>query len=91
MTDEQILEIVKYNLGLSTDVRDPYLLQIIKSARGELKRSGIDPSGQNDDYGLHYDMYLADYSAWLYRERGGATTLPKYLSFRRNNLIVDHK
>lgn len=91
MTDREILEYVKFNLGLSTDIRDPYLEQIIRGAKGELKRSGIDPEGQDEDYKLHYDMYLVDYSAWLYRNRGGEGSLPEHLAFKRRNLIVGHK
>lgn len=91
MTDEQILELVKFNLGISTSVRDTYLLQIIKSTRSQLKNSGIDPEGQSEDYCNEYYLYLHDEVCWLYRNRGGEIALSSGLRFRRNNLIIGHK
>ena len=91
MTDNEILELVKFNLGISTDVRDKYLLQIIKSTRSQLKNSGIDPEGQTDDYCNEYFYYLSDEVCWLYRNRGGEIKLSPGLRFRRNNLILGHK
>lgn len=91
MTDEQILEFVKFNLGLTSDTRDAYLQQIIDLTRGELKRSGIDKEGQDEAYCASYDIYLADYCAWLYRTRGGDEPLPQWLWHKRRNLIVGHK
>lgn len=90
MNDAEILDYVKFNLGLTTDLRDKYLLQIIKGARAELKESGIDPEGQSDSYIDNYDNYLADYAAYMYRNRGGEAELPRHLLFRRRNLIISH-
>lgn len=91
MDDAQILTIVKYKLGLTSDVRDDYLTHIIKAARGELKNSGIDPEGQTESYQLEYDMYLAEYAGWLYESRGGEAGIPRWLQFRRHNLIIGHQ
>lgn len=91
MDDQQILELVKFNLGISTTVRDEYLLHIIKSTRSQCKQSGIDPEGQSEDYINEYNLYLHDEVAWLYRSRGGETGRPEGLAFRRHNLIVGHK
>lgn len=90
MDNTEILKITKYSLGLTTDVRDEYLLHIIEGARGELKNSGIDPEGQTESYTYEYNLYLAEYSAWLYRSRGGEVALPRHLQFRRHNLIIGH-
>lgn len=89
MTDEEILKVVKYKAGLTLDVRDPYILEIIKGARGELANSRITPDGQDENYRQEYDMYLVDYCYWLYSTRG-EEALPRHLLFRRNNLIVGH-
>lgn len=83
-----VLLLTKFNIGLTTDLRDEYLKSIINSAVGELKKSGIDPEGQSEDYFAEYTMYVADYSAWLYRNRGGEQELPRHLRFRRHNLIL---
>lgn len=89
MTDREILQIVKYKAGLTMDVRDTYILDIIRGARAELKNSGVHPEGQDENYTAEYEMYLVDYSYWLYSTRG-EDVLPRHLRFRRNNLIVGH-
>lgn len=91
MDNAEILLIVKANLGLTTDLRDKYLTSIIQAARGELSLKGVDPEGQEEAYRLSYDQYLADYSAWAYRTRGGTETMPKYLRLKLNDLIIAHK
>ena len=91
MDDKEVLELVKFNLGLSSNIRDKYLLQIIKSTRSQLKNSGIDPEGQTVDYQNEYFYYLSDEVSWLYRNRGGEIGLSPGLRFRRNNLILGHK
>lgn len=91
MDKDTILEFVKYNLGLNTTVRDKYLSQIIEGAIAELKNSGINPDGQDESYIKEYETYLIDYSSWLYRNRGGETSLPRHLIFKRRNLQIGHK
>lgn len=88
MDDNDILRFVKANLGLTSEVRDEYLLQIIKGAKGELKGSGVTGEGQSEDYINEYEEYLVDYVSWMYRNRGGEEPLPRHLRFRRNNLIL---
>lgn len=90
MTNSEYLRFVKASLGLTSSVRDDYLEQIIKSVVSELKGSGIDPENQTEDYKAEYDMYVIDYSAFMYKTRGGETPLEGHLRFRRNNLILNH-
>ena len=89
MSDEEILQIVKFKAGLTLDVRDTYILSIIKGARAELANSGIYPEGQDENYKAEYEMYLVDYAYWLYSTKG-ESALPRHLQFRRHNLIVGH-
>lgn len=89
MTDEEILQVVKFNLGLRSEARDEYLKMIISSAIAESGNAGIDPGGQDRNYQSEYYQYIADYSAWLYRTRGGTDgDEPRFLRLRRNNLII---
>lgn len=91
MTDEQILELVKFNLGISTTVRDRYLNNLIEGAKAELTEKGVTPDGQPDSYQKAYYYFIHDYVSWMYRNRGGEVALSPGLRFRLNNLIVGRK
>lgn len=91
MDTKEILKFVKFNLGISTTIRDEYLTFIIESSLSRLKRAGADPEGQDEDYKHEYFMYVVDESAWIYRNRGGEIPLPIGLRERRNTLIVERK
>lgn len=88
MDKQEVLEFVKYNLGISTTVRDKYLNFIIDSTEARLKRAGINPDGQDSDYEKEYFSYLVDEVCNMYRNRGGEIKLPEGLNYRRNTLIV---
>ena len=90
MTNEEILKYVKFNIGLSTSVRDEYLNFIIDSTISRLKRTGIDPEGKDTDYQNEYYAYVVDEVCNMYRNRGGETALPEGLRFRRNTLIASN-
>lgn len=87
MDDQEVLAGVKFNLGLSSDIRDEGLLKIIEGAKAELANSGISPEGQDGNYCSEYWSYLIAHCAWLYRSRDGAGEYPRFLRLRRNNLI----
>ena len=89
MTNEDILKFVKFNLGITSNVRDEYLNHIISSTIARLKRTGIDPEGQNEDYKSEYFSYVVDEVSNMYRNRGGEIALPDGLRYRRNSLIVE--
>ena len=89
MNTQDILKFVKFNLGISTSVRDEYLEHIINSTISRLKRTGIDPEGQDNDYQNEYFSYVVDEACNMYRNRGGEIALPDGLRFRRNTLIVE--
>ena len=89
MDVEEILKFVKFNLGISTNVRDEYLKHIITSSIARLKRTGINPEGQDEDYKSEYFSYVVDEVSNMYRNRGGEIPLPEGLRFRRNTLIVE--
>lgn len=89
MDTNEILKFVKFNLGISTSVRDEYLNHIINSTISRLKRTGIDPEGQSTDYQNEYFSYVVDEVCNMYRNRGGEIALPEGLNYRRNTLIVN--
>ena len=91
MSNEEILELVKFNLGLMTDVRDKYLMTLIDGAIAELENKNVSPDGQTDSYQTAYYYFVHDYVAWMYRNRGGEIKLSPGLRLRLNNLIIGHQ
>ena len=91
METQDILKFVKFNLGLSTSVRDEYLNHIIDSTISRTKRAGADPEGQSEDYQREWFSYIVDEVCNMYRNRGGESALPPGLRYRLNNLIVDEE
>lgn len=84
---EQVLILVKLDLGISGAKRDDYLLHFISAAKSEL-----------DTKGVHLDlddtadaMLLSDYVAWNYRHRTENLPLAKNISLRINNRIVKER
>lgn len=81
---EQVLILVKLDLGISGAKRDDYLLHSISAAKSEL-----------DTKGVHLDlddtadaMLLSDYVAWHYRHRSDNIPLAKNIALRINNRAV---
>lgn len=90
-----ILDLVKARLGISTNVRDAYLIAIIEGLITELE--GV--------YGLaldggspHHLMFVVDYATWRYQSvatKEGVTAvkpppMPRHLQYRLHNLLI-HK
>ena len=63
MDTATILELVKARLGISTNVRDAYLISIIESVIKELERKGITLEIDN----MNHTMFIVDYSVWRYK------------------------
>lgn len=82
LVDNQ-LKLLKANLGISSDSRDDYLKAILKSSTDELERQ----KGINLETEIG-KMFLIDYSAWLYRNRGEGE-MPRNLQYRLHNLMVN--
>lgn len=91
MDVKELLKFVKFNLGLSTSVRDEYLEHIVESTVSRTIRAGADPKGQDEDYQKEWFSYVVDEACYMYRNRGGEIPRPLGLRDRRNSLIVEPK
>lgn len=90
-----MLEILKFRLGISTNKRDDYLKAIIKGTVSEL----------NDVYGIkvkedesgvikapdHLSMLIVDLAEFRYTSRGENVSMPEHLRFRIRNLYSKGK
>lgn len=82
MADLDKLGLLKANLGISGNARDPYLQSILDAVTDELQgEKGIDLMSQTAE------MFLVDYSAWRFRNRGEGV-MPRNLQYRLHNLMV---
>jgi hypothetical protein len=86
MMDElTILDLVKSRLGISTNIRDIYLTQIVRSVIKELEdEKGLVLDGANS-YQL---MFVVDYSTWRYQSKDSMDGMPRHLQFRLHNLMI---
>ena len=81
---DEVLKLLKLDLGITHDKRDAYFNALLNSAALELERKGIALSlAEADD-----QMLLSDYAAWLYRKRQDDVPLAKNLKLRLMNRKV---
>jgi len=88
-----LLQIFKDKLGITSDVRDKYLKNILKSVIDELeKEKGI----KIDETNMSHTMFIIDYAAFYYESGIKKTVsnndannkMPRHLQFRLNNLFI---
>lgn len=85
MDQTQTLALVKARLGITTAVRDTYLVAIISGVIDELtKEKGITLNA--DD--AHHLMFVVDYATWRYQSRDESGAMPRHLQYRLHNLII---
>ena len=81
---DEVLKLLKLDLGISHDKRDSYFIALLESAQMELSRKGIALNlTQADDV-----MLLSDYAAWLYRKRQEDVPMSNHLNWRLMNRKV---
>lgn len=86
MDTATILELTKARLGISTEVRDTYLISIIESVIKELEdEKGITLETNN----MNHIMFIVDYSVWRYQSRDSSGDIPRHLQWRLKNLYVN--
>ena len=87
MTDQERLKILKMDLQMLTDSNDDYLEILLKQAKAQVEREGVDPNA-----GIEGDMVVIQYAAYLFRKRAsGDAVMPRYLRLQLNNMKVRKK
>lgn len=86
MTIDTILEMLKVDLGISTDAYDERLGAYIQYAIDEIKREGAILSDTVSDQNL-----VAMYSAWLWRKRETGEGMPRMIRYALNNKVFSQK
>ena len=87
LTDEDILEILKVDLQVSSPALDLYLLVLIASARAYITQEGITLADTAQDA-----MLVEMYAAYLYRRRREENVqMPRMLRWALNNRLFGQK
>lgn len=81
--EKTCLKLVKSRLGITQNVRDEYITDIIRGVISDLEnRNGIVIDG--DDFG--HLMFVCDYSEYRY-SNVGISAIPRHLEMRLHDLI----
>ena len=89
MDTDVVLEFLKADLEIIPEntLQDSYLLQLIESASGMIKREGISLTDSAEDVQL-----VTMYAAYLYRKRATADpVMPRMLRYALNNRLFSSK
>ncbi|EAG6959002.1 hypothetical protein AB952_12230 [Listeria monocytogenes] len=87
MNTDTILELVKGREGISSNVRDTYLLAIIDGVIQELEN---EKSIALDEKDANHLMFVVDYTSWRYNNRD-SDDMPRHLQYRLHNLIIQYR
>ena len=81
---EKAYQLLKMNLGLTSEKRKPYFENLLLCSKEELEEKGIVLSEEKaEDIGL-----LHEYAAWKYRSRENEKGMSRMLQFRIRNRII---
>lgn len=85
MDTSTVLELVKARLGISTSIRNNYLIAIIEGIIKELEdEKGLSLDGDNP----YHLMFVVDYATWRYQSRDSNAGMPRHLQYRLHNLFI---
>lgn len=83
MTDQELLDMLKLNIGITSTRQDPRLRSILEGLKQELKdRQGIVIDISRIDHAL----FLLDYATYRYSNQ--KDPMPDHLKWRMRNLYV---
>lgn len=84
MNTEQMLQMLKIDLGITTEIYDERLGQYIQTAQAEIEREGasLTPSSSVPDATL-----IISYAAWMWRKRDTGEGIPRMLRWQINNRL----
>lgn len=83
-TKENLLILLKLDLGISHNLRDAYFNNLLESSKKEIERTGIVVDFEEADD----QMLVVDYTVWSYRKRQENIPLSRNLQLRINNRLI---
>lgn len=84
---EQLLQMLKVDLGITTTAYDARLTQYLQNAEKQIEREGaiIDLSDAEDM------QLVVMYAAWTWRKRDSGEGMPRMIRYALNNRIFAEK
>lgn len=84
---DNVLTLLKIDLGISHNLRDAYFIQLILGSEKEIEKKGVrlDLNAADDQ------MLLSDYAAWTYRKRQEDVPLANNIQQRIRNRIIKER
>lgn len=84
MSNEQMLAMLKIDLGITATAYDERLAQYLKTAQDEIEREGatLSPSDDIADANL-----VIQYAAWMWRKRDTGEGMPRMIRWQINNRL----
>ena len=86
MTEQVKLQMLKVDLGITTNAYDDRLAQYLQAATASIEREGISLTDSIEDGNLQIM-----YAAWLWRKRQDGDGMPRMLRWLLNNRVFSGK
>ena len=81
------MNLLKIDLGITHNLRDAYLIPLIKGSQIEIEKRGIKLDLNN----TADQILLSDYAAWSYRKRQEDIPLANNIQHRLRNRIIEER
>lgn len=82
MSDETMLQMLKIDLGITTDIYNTRLAQYLAAATAEIEREGVALTDSMADGNL-----VIQYAAWMWRKRDTGEGMPRMIRWQINNRL----
>lgn len=82
MNDETLLQMLKIDLGITTDIYNTRLEQYLTAAKAEIEREGVALTDSMADGNL-----VIQYAAWMWRKRDTGEGMPRMIRWQINNRL----
>lgn len=84
MSNEQLLAMLKIDLGITATLYDARLSQYLKTAQDEIEREGVTLSPSDDVADANL---VIQYAAWMWRKRDTGEGMPRMIRWQINNRL----
>ena len=82
-----MIDMLRTDLGITTNKYDVRLMQYLESAESEIKEEGITVNPEN----VKDQQLVVMYAAWMWRKRDSMEGMPRMLRYMLNNRLVSQK
>ena len=83
MTETEMLEALKIDLGITATAYDNRFKQLLKAAQKEIEKEGVTLDITDIDHAQTVIMY----AAWMWRKRDTGEGMPRMIRYQLNNMV----